>query len=217
VTHREFKDALYAQFARIGSALSSERRLEIVDLLTQAPRHVESLSAETGMSVANVSQHLQVLRQARLVESEREGTKVIYRLGDDRVLRLWLELRGVGEERLADVRALVEAHGLNDKSLDVDTARRLAREGQAVLVDVRPAHEYEHGHLPEAVSFPIEDLPRRAHELPRDRRILAYCRGAYCLFADEAVSLLRDKGYDAARLADGWLEFRAARRATARA
>jgi len=209
VEHREFKDALYAQFARIGSALGSEKRLEILDLLAQAPRHVEALAAETGMSVANVSQHLQVLRQARLVESARSGTRVVYRLGDESVLRLWMGLREVGEERLTDVRALADAHGPG-KTADVglEAARALAREGKAILVDVRPAHEYEHGHLPEAISLPIGELPLRIDELPRDRRILAYCRGAYCLFADEAVTILAEHGYDAARLADGWSEWR---------
>ena len=210
MAHREFKDALYGQFARVGAALSSQKRLEILDLLAQAPRHVEALARETDMSVANVSQHLHVLGQARLIESTREGTRVVYRLGDESVLRLWMCLRGVGEQRLADVRALAEDYGLDSESdLELETGRGLVREGRAVLVDVRPAHEYEHGHLPEAISLPIEELPLRIDELPRDRRILAYCRGAYCLFADEAVRLLSERGYDAVRLADGWSEYRA--------
>lgn len=218
MSHRPFKDRIFAQFARIGQALSSEKRLEILDLLAQSPRHVEALAAETEQSVANVSQHLQVLRGARLVDSDRSGTRVVYRLADPAVLRLWLTLRGVGENQLAEVNAitreflgdragaLVSRSGLEEK---------LTRE-DVFLIDVRPSIEYESGHLPGAVRMPIDELPDRLHEIPRDRPVIAYCRGEYCLFADEAVALLRRHGIEAERLEGGWPEWLAEGREVAK-
>lgn len=218
MSHRAFKNRLYAEFARVGGALASEKRLELLDLLAQAPRHVEALAAETDMSVANVSRHLQVLRQARLIEAEREGTKVRYRLAGEDVLRLWLALRRVAETRLADVGRVVRDFGvLTDEEPVVsrdDLAARAAR-GELVLIDVRPTVEYAHGHLPGALSIPVEALASRLAELPRDKPIVAYCRGAYCLFADEAVALLRQHGFDAVRLDGGWPEWVAEGRAVA--
>ena len=209
MSHRPFKDRVYHEFARIGQALASEKRLEILDLLAQSPRHVDALAAETEQSVANVSQHLQVLRGAHLVDSDRSGTRVVYRLADPSVLRLWLTLRGVAETQLADVDAitreflgdrvgaLVSRTGLEEK---------LVRE-EVFLIDVRPSVEYESGHLPGAVPMPIEELPERLDEIPRDRPVIAYCRGEYCLFADEAVALLRRHGIEAERLEGGWPEW----------
>lgn len=211
VSHRAFKTQLYAQFARIGAALASERRLELLDILAQAPRHVDALAAETGMALANVSQHLQALRAAHLVDSSRDGTRVIYRLADVSVLRLWLALRTVGEERLADVERVVRAFAIPGvgpgAALRRDDLRQLLDSERGLLLDVRPAEEFAHGHLPGAVSLPVDELPMRLNELPRDRRIVAYCRGAYCLFADEAVALLRENGFDALRLEGGWPEW----------
>lgn len=212
MSHRPFKQRLYAQFARVGQALASDKRLELLDLLAQAPRHVEALAAETEMPVANVSQHLQVLRHARLVEAEREGTKVLYRLADDRVLRLWLALRSVAAARLAEVPQIAREFAVGDAGqalLSRGDLERLMERDDPFVIDVRPRIEYEHGHLPGAVSLPLEELPARLGELPRDRLIVAYCRGAYCLFADEAVALLRRSGYNAVRLEGGWLEWRA--------
>src|SRR5215216_2463677 len=162
MSHRPFKD-----------------RLELLDLLAQAPRHVEALAAETGMSVANVSQHLQQLRAARLVEADREGTKVRYRLAGDDVLRLWLTLRGVAETRLADVDQVVRAFavpGVEEPAVARDELARRAAQGEVVLIDVRPPLEFAHGHLAGARSLPLEELPARLHELPRDTPIVAYCR-----------------------------------------
>jgi len=209
---REFKQALYQEFARIGTALASDRRLEILDVLAQAPRYVDVLAREVDMSVANTSQHLQVLKEARLVSSEREGNRVLYRLADDAVLRLWLDLREVAATRLAEVTALARSRSLGAAGEEVVSLREL--EGlrvpdEAVVIDVRPRVEYEHGHLEGAVSIPLDELNERLTELPRDRRIIAYCRGAYCTFAAEAVSLLRARGFDAARTDDGWAEWRA--------
>jgi len=209
MSHRPFKDRLYPQFARIGRALASEKRLEILDLLAQAPRHVEALAAETEQSVANVSQHLQVLRSARLVDVQRRGTRVIYRLADPAVLWMWLTLRSVAERRLTEIGEITrEFAGDRDEALmsREELEGRLAR-GDVFLIDVRPAVEYEAGHLPGAVRMPIEELPGRLEEIPRDRPVIAYCRGEYCLFADEAVALLREHGIPAARMEGGWPEW----------
>jgi len=215
VSHRPFKNRLYPQFARVGNALASEKRLELLDLLAQAPRHVEALARETEMSVANVSQHLQVLRNARLVETERDGNKVRYRLANDDVLRLWLLLRTVAERQFAEVEAIAREYavgGVGEAPYSRDTVEELVGRGEVLVLDVRPPVEYAHGHLPGAVSLPIEDLPHRLEELPRDRPIIAYCRGPYCLFADEAVALLRRHGFDAIRLEGGWPEWQAEQR-----
>lgn len=218
MSHRSFKQRLYREFARIGGALASDRRLELLDLLAQGPRHVEALAAEADMSVANVSQHLQVLRQARLVETERSGTMVRYRLADRDVLDLWLALRSVAESRLAEVQQLVREYavpGANGGDLPRADLQRLVKEGEVVLIDTRPRVEYESGHLPGALSMPVDELPARLKELPRDRPIVAYCRGEYCLFADEAVALLRKRGFDARRLEGGWPEWLSEGRPTA--
>ncbi|HEV8653918.1 MAG TPA: metalloregulator ArsR/SmtB family transcription factor [Candidatus Limnocylindria bacterium] len=214
---RVFKERLYEQFARVGTALGSRQRLELLDLLAQAPRHVDALAAELETPVANVSQHLQALRAARLVETERQGTKVIYRLADDSVLGLWLALRTVADRRLSEVSQVVEEY-----ATDRDPSEQLSRDeleaklprGRHTLVDVRPTLEYESGHLQGAISIPIEQLAKRLSTLPRERRIIVYCRGTYCQFADRAVSILRRKGFDAIRLEGGWPEWRAEGRPT---
>jgi rhodanese-related sulfurtransferase len=207
--HRAFKQRLYAQFARVGRALASDKRLELLDLLAQAPRHVDALAAETEMPVANVSQHLQVLRNAGLVESDRAGTKVLYRLGDERVLQMWLAVRAAAEvDRIvSDFAVPGSGAETGERALAREELERLLERGEVFLIDVRPPIEYEHGHLPAAVSLPVDELEARLAELPRDRRIVAYCRGAYCLFADEAVALLRQHGFDAVRLDGGWPEW----------
>lgn len=213
MAHREFKDRLYPEFARVSQALGSDRRLELVDLLAQGPRRVEALAAESGMTVANVSQHLQILKNARLVESERRGATVTYRLATPAVTALWLALRGVAEDRLPEIARLRKQYGTDEPELPRQEVEQLVASGDAVLVDVRPALEFESGHIPGAIAIPIEDLGERAGELPRDKRIVAYCRGAYCLFADEAVALLRQRGFDAVRLEGGWPEWSVAHQA----
>jgi rhodanese-related sulfurtransferase len=218
MSHRLFKQRLYAEFSRVGSALASDKRLELLDLLAQGPRHVEALAKETEMSVANVSQHLQTLRQAKLVETERDGTKVRYRLADKRVLDLWLALRTVAESRLAEVdqvRRDFAVEGANGSELTRGELEELVQRDEVFLIDSRPTVEYEHGHLPGATSIPIDELSGRLDQIPRDQRIVAYCRGAYCLFADEAVALLRSRGFDAHRLEGGWPEWLAEGRPTA--
>jgi rhodanese-related sulfurtransferase len=210
MAHREFKDRLYPEFARVSQALASERRLELLDLLAQGPRRVEALAEESGMTLANVSQHLQVLKNARLVETDRRGTSVSYRLGSDSVLQLWLSLRSVAEERLPEIARLRSEHGgdAGDELSRADLARFLKNK-DTVLIDVRPTVEFEHGHIPGAISIPVQELEERLRELPKTKRIIAYCRGEYCLFADEAVALLRQRGFDAIRLEGGWPEWAA--------
>jgi rhodanese-related sulfurtransferase len=210
-----FKQRIFAEFARIGSALASEKRLELLDLLAQGPRHVEALASETGMSVANVSQHLQIMRRARLLETAREGTKTRYRLADDQVLHLWLALQGVAASRLAEVGQIEREFGVVHEEMPRADLQKLAKQGKVYLIDVRPPLEYQYGHLPGAISLPLDELPKRLRNLPRDRPIVTYCRGAYCLMADEAVALLRKRGFDAHRLEGGWPEWLAEGRAVA--
>jgi rhodanese-related sulfurtransferase/DNA-binding transcriptional ArsR family regulator len=210
-TKREFKDALFGEFARIGKAVASGRRLEILDLLAQGERSVEELADETAQSVANTSQHLQVLRQAQLVDSQREGTFIRYRLSDERVIRLCVALRDVGEARLAEVGRIVDTY-LDDRAafqgIDCGELRRRIKDGSAVVLDVRPAQEYEAGHIAGARSIPISELSQRLKELPKSKAIVAYCRGPYCVFADEAASLLSRKGFKALRLRGGFPDWK---------
>lgn len=208
--HRDFKDRIYAEFARVGQALASEKRLELIDLLAQAPRHVEALAQETGMSVASVSQHLQVLREARMVESQRQGTRAVYRLAGSDIVSLWLSLRTAGENHLAEVQRVVDdLAGASSDAQDLPRTELEAKlaSGEVILLDVRPRLEYDAGHLPGAISIPISELAERLAELPVGKMIVTYCRGAYCLFADEAIRLLRERGFEARRLEGGWPEW----------
>src|SRR5205809_1773928 len=209
---RAFKNQLYEQFARIGKALSSSHRLELLEVLAQGERSVEALAQETGMPVANASQHLQVLRAAQLVEVRREGVYIFYRLADERVFTLWQAMRQLGEARIAEVDRIVDIY-LHDRSLlqPIGAHELLQRlvDDNIILLDVRPVEEYAAGHLPEALSIPVAELEARLPELPQDKEIIAYCRGPYCVFADEAVALLRTNGYKAQRLEQGLPDWRA--------
>jgi len=209
---RRFKNAIYDQFARIAKAAASPRRLELLDLLSQRPRTVESLARETGQSVANTSQHLQVLRSARLVEPEKHGLYVTYRLADDEVTTFYRALRGLAESRVAEItritEAFLESHGQFETVNQDALLARVAR-GEVRVIDVRPAEEFRAGHIPGAVSFPLGDLERRLAELPRGKEIVAYCRGPYCVLAVEAVARLRAAGYRALRLEAGIPDWRA--------
>jgi len=209
---RTFKNQLYEQFARIGKALASPHRLELLEVLAQCERTVEALAQETGLSVANASQHLQVLRAARLVETRREGTSIFYRLASESVSTLWLSLRTVGEVHLAEIDRVVETFLQDRAQWQPITAEALLKElrsDQVILLDVRPAVEYQAGHLPQALSIPVAELEARLSEVPLDREIIAYCRGPYCVFADEAVEILRTRGYHARRLEQGVADWRA--------
>jgi len=208
---RRFKNLLYEQFAHIGKALANPHRLELLDVLAQGERTVEALAQETSLPVANASQHLQVLRMARLVETRRAGVCIYYRIASQEVCALWLALRGVGETHLAEVNHLVKTFLQDRTQLQPMTAQALLEKlqaGSVILLDVRPCEEYQAGHLPQAISLPLADLEERLADLPRDRVIVAYCRGPYCLFADEAVAILHAHGYQARRLEEGVPEWR---------
>jgi rhodanese-related sulfurtransferase len=217
---RQTKTALFDEFARVAKALASGRRIELLDVLANGERTVEALAGQAAMSVANTSQHLQVLRQAGLVTARREGTSVRYRLAGPEVFELWRALRTLAAGRLAEVQRLAAAYlGARDELEPVtrqELARRLQDGDRLVVLDVRPAAEHAAGHLPGAVSIPVQELRRRLAELPRDREVVAYCRGPYCAFAHDAVALLRQEGFSARRLEDGLPEWQAAGLAVAR-
>jgi rhodanese-related sulfurtransferase/DNA-binding transcriptional ArsR family regulator len=206
------KTAIYEQIARIGQATASPSRLELLDLLSQGPRTVEALAHQTGQSVATTSHHLQVLRRARLVEAEKAGQYVTYRLADPHVGEFFLELRRLAESRLAEVqhvtRQYLEERGALE-AVDNDELVRRVRDDEVTLIDVRPREEYVAGHIPGAVSVPLADLPKRIGELRKRRDIVAYCRGPYCVMALDAVDVLRRKGFRAHRLEHGVPEWRA--------
>lgn len=211
--NRAFKDALNEQFARIAKAVASPRRIELLDALAQCSRTVESLANQAGMSVANTSQHLQILRAAGLAESEKEGTFVSYRLADTQVADFLLALRRLATSRLGDVDRIVQKFVSGDshplEPVDRETLLTRVQQGAVVLLDVRPLEEYRAGHIPGAHSMPMAELEQRLTELPGDRQIVAYCRGPYCLWALEAVKILRARGFTARRLEDGVQEWRA--------
>ncbi|HUQ95439.1 MAG TPA: metalloregulator ArsR/SmtB family transcription factor [Bryobacteraceae bacterium] len=208
---RQFKDQLFEQFARIGKAFSSGRRLELLELLAQRERTVEEMAAEAGISVANCSRHLQVLRGAQLVEVRREGLYASYRLADEQVLGLWLSFRQLGEARLAEVSRVIETFLKDRQSLQAITNEELVsrlKKKEVVVLDVRPEAEFRAGHIAAAQSVPIAELEKRLKEIPKGSTVVAYCRGPYCVFADDAVSLLRQHGYDALRLKSGFPEWK---------
>jgi DNA-binding transcriptional ArsR family regulator/rhodanese-related sulfurtransferase len=211
--HRALKDRLYAQFARIGKALASPHRLELLELLGQGERTVDSLAQELGLSIANVSQHLQALRQAALVESRKQGLFVYYRLADHDVSDLCRVLRTVAERRLADLDRIVRDHFSHRSGSEVVSMRELlkrARSADVVILDTRPPNEYAAGHIAGAISMPVDVLRRRLRELPKDKEYVAYCRGPYCVYADQAVQFLRARQRTARRLLEGFPEWRAA-------
>jgi rhodanese-related sulfurtransferase len=206
------KGALYEQFARVGKALASGKRLELLDLLAQGERTVDSLARAAGLGLTTASAHLQTLRQANLVATRREGTKIHYRLAGEDVATLYALLRSVASDHLPDVAAARAAYLGHADTDEVTRDELLARvqAGSAVVVDVRPAEEFGAGHIPGAVSIPLDELTGRLAELPTDREVVAYCRGAYCVLAHDAVRLLSAQGRPARRLADGMLEWRLA-------
>lgn len=202
IDKRAFKDQIYAVFADIAKALGNGHRLELIDLLGQAERSVEELAHLAGLSTANASQHLQVLRRAGLVKTRRDGVRIFYRLADDNAAELWRALRRFGEAEAPAIEHLIDSY-LSDRAdleaIDADELRDRLRDGGVVLLDVRPRVEFEAGHIPGAQSVPIAELERRLDELPDDREIVAYCRGRYCVFSDDAVRLLRSRGFRARR------------------
>ena len=211
-TARRYKDAIYEQLARIGKAVGSARRLELLDLLCQGPRTVEALARQAGLSLANASHHLQILRAARLVEAEKHGVFVTYRLADAEVYAFFHALRTLAESRLAEIERVKRAFLAGREGMEaVDREALLARgrRGEVTVLDVRPREEYQAGHIPGAVSVPLDELEQHLAELPRDREVVAYCRGPYCVLAVEAVERLRAAGFSAVRLEEGVVEWRA--------
>lgn len=210
---RPYKEQLYQLFAQVAQALANPHRLELVDLLVQGPRTVEELAQAAHMSIANTSQHLQRLKQARLVTDERNGLYVRYQVADPAVARLWLQVRTVAERQLAEVERTLDAYRTRRHEFEqVAAAELLMRleQGDVILLDVRPNSEYVAGHLPNARSLPLDELEQRLHELPPDKTIVAYCRGPYCVYADDALHLLQARGWPVARLDMGTAEWQAA-------
>ena len=209
---RAAKNALYDAFAEVAKALAGGRRAEIVDVLAQGERSVEQLADEIGQSIANTSHHLRAMARAGVLRTRREGTRIVYMLASDRVGDLWAALRGIAEEHVAGIAELANAY-LGDRSaLEPVTRRDLEarlRAGDVVVLDVRPAAEFEAGHISGARSVPVGEL-RRLRSLSKDIEIVAYCRGPYCVYADDAVRQLRRRGFNAARLEDGFPEWKRA-------
>lgn len=209
---RIFKDRVYEQLARIGKATASPQRLELLDLLSQGPRTVENLAQEVHLTVANTSRHLQILRAARLIDAEKEGVFVRYRIADEAVADFFRSLRVLAANRLAELDQIARQFFTDQDALEpVDRKALLARarKGLVTVLDVRPTEEYQAGHITGAVSIPLAELKDRLAELPRDREIVAYCRGPYCVLAAQAVALLQERGFHAVRLEDGVADWRA--------
>ena len=203
---RAFKDAIYEQLARIGRAVDHPRRLELLDLLCQGSMTVEQLAKKSAMPLASASQHLQQLREARLVQAQRSGSHMVYRLADEHVCDFFVTLRELAQRRYAEIRAISDEFLENLQTLeavDSTSLQHRVNAGEVVLLDVRPPEEYATGHFPGAWSVPLDTLASRLHDLPRDRTIVAYCRGPYCVLAPHAVKRLREAGFHAVRLAEG--------------
>ena len=213
VQHRAFKDEVFQQLARVPKALSSPRRLELIDLLSQSARSVEDLAQLTGMSVANASQHLQVLRAALLVTVRRDGPKAYYAIADAAVFRAWQAMRDLGKRRFAELDRIVRSYLADRDQFETLTADELARrmrKNEVIVLDVRPVAEYRSGHIRGARSIPVRELQRRMAELPKDADVVAYCRGPYCVFADQALELLARRGRNVVRLEEGVAEWQRA-------
>lgn len=211
--HRAFKTEINEQFARIAKAIANPHRLELVDLLAQGERSVDELATEAALSTANASQHLHALRDAHLVSSRKEGLRVYYRLTDTSVFQLLQIIRDIAERQLAEVERIVNTYLTERKAMEPVTLNELLsrlHEPGLVVLDVRPALEYTQGHIAGARSIPINELEERLRELSPDQEIVAYCRGAYCVFADEAVELLTAHGYQVRRMQQGYPDWRLA-------
>jgi rhodanese-related sulfurtransferase/DNA-binding transcriptional ArsR family regulator len=207
---RHTKDLLYEQVARIGKAACSPKRLELIELLCQGEKTVDMLSREAEISMKLASAHLRELRAAHLVETEKQGKNVIYRIANRAVADFWVAIRSLAEDRLVELRMALAQMASNPKELapqDRDSLVKLAKKGEVIMIDVRPATEYEAAHLPFARSIPLDELKNRLAELPAGKTVVAYCRGPYCLMAKDAVELLRQQGFEAVRLPEGVAEW----------
>ncbi len=213
MTGREAKDQLYAQFSRLGKAMSNPKRIELLELLAQAERSVDELAAASGMDFSNTSAQLQVLSRTRLVKSRREGKRVLYRLADQSVVGFLAALRHIARDRLTEVEQVARDYfDARDQLEPIKPSELLTRlgQGQTLVIDVRPAEEFAAGHIPGALSIPLGELKKRLPQMPREAEIVAYCRGPYCVLAPQAIEILRQAGLKARRLLDGFPEWRLA-------
>ncbi len=212
IKKREFKTQIYEQFVRITTALANARRLELLEILAQGECPVEKLAKETDMSMANVSQHLKILRSARLVEIRRQGTYIFYRLADEHVFKAWQAIRTLGQARLAEIERIVHSfltERENFKPIHIKELNEKLQNNNVILIDVRPKEEYDAGHIPGARSIPLETLEHVLETLPVENEIIAYCRGPYCVFSDQAIRILKDNGFEARRLEEGMPDWKA--------
>ena len=211
--HRQFKQAIHEQLAKIAKAMSSPHRIELIDILAQGERSVEELANETALTIANASQHLQALREAHLVATRKDGVRVYYRLADLSVYRLLQTIRDIAESQLAEVSYIMNTYLGDRESLEPLTANELSArlyDKNLMILDVRPYLEYEQGHILGAISIPINELESRLNELPIEKEIVAYCRGPYCVFADEAIEILMKHGYQSRRIDTGFPDWKIA-------
>jgi rhodanese-related sulfurtransferase len=210
---REFKDVVFEQFARIAHAFAAPKRLEIIDILAQGERDVDSLAHEGAMTVANASRHLQILKAARLVENRREGVRIFYKLTNDDVFDCWKNLQSIAEKRVAEIREINRLFMEERDSMETISAVELwqrIQNNNVVVLDVRPAYEYEQSHIPKSISMPIAQLKDKISELSRDTEVVAYCRGPYCVLSPEAIAILKKAGIKAIRLEEGLPEWKRA-------
>ena len=213
MTGRKFKDVVFEQFAKIARAFAAPKRLEIIDVLAQGERDVDSLAKQVAMTVANTSRHLQILKSARLVETRREGVRIYYRLADEDVLHCWLKLQALAEKRSSEIREVARMFFEQRNALQPLSGEELLRRvenNEVIVVDVRPVEEYQKGHIPGAISIPLSELKKKLPDLPRDRQVVAYCRGSYCVLSAEAMTILKKAGFQALRLKEGLPEWKAA-------
>ena len=208
---RIFKDKVYSILADMVKAMANPHRLEIIDLLGQGERSVDEIATETGMSIANASQHLQVLKQSHLVQIKRNGNFILYRLSNDNVYKSWRDLREIGMESLAEVEKIVKDFRTKKSSFEPVRIEELLTKMQSAkisLLDVRPEREFNEGHIPDAINIPIDQLAKRIGELKKTKQYIAYCRGPFCVFADDAVQLLTRRGFKANRLEEGYPDWK---------
>lgn len=204
---REFKDKVYGELARITKSLANPHRLEIIELLAQGEQSVETIAEHTNLPIANASQHLQVLKQAQLVEVNRQGNFIYYRLANSNVFKAWKALRELGVERISTIEKLVKDFKKSKfdlESVTIDQLIQKIESGKITILDVRPESEFKQGHIANAISIPIQELSKRLKELPKRTEVIAYCRGPFCVYADEAVNILTKAGYKAIRLEEGF-------------
>jgi rhodanese-related sulfurtransferase/DNA-binding transcriptional ArsR family regulator len=211
VHKRIFKDKVYSLLAKMIQAMANPRRLEIIDLLGQGEKSVDQLAKETHMAIANASQHLQVLKAANLVDVRREGNFIYYRLAHEEIYKSWQTMRQLGLERIAEMEKIIKEfrekpNGLEEVKINDLVTRMNSR--NIVLLDVRPASEYDAGHIPDAISIPVDELTHQLKKLPKNKEYIAYCRGPFCVFADDAVNILLKKGFRAKRLAEGFPDWK---------